>query len=62
MESLPKFAECVFAGYRSRVVVVTTPNAEFNVHFSGLNYGKSDSIFRDADHKFEWTRMEFESW
>ena len=41
---------------RPKVVAMTTPNAEFNVLFPGF------SGFRHADHRFEWTRKEFELW
>jgi hypothetical protein len=40
------------------VVVVTTPNREYNVKFDGLPAGQ----FRHRDHRFEWTRSEFEDW
>jgi hypothetical protein len=39
-------------------VVVTTPNAEYNVKFERLPAGK----FRHKDHRFEWTRAEFQVW
>jgi hypothetical protein len=38
--------------------VLTTPNAEYNVRFSTLTAG----TFRHADHRFEWTRAEFQEW
>lgn len=40
------------------MVVLTTPNAEYNVRFEGLPAGG----FRHKDHRFEWTRAEFEGW
>ena len=39
-------------------VVVTTPNVEYNVKFETLTAGK----FRHRDHRFEWTRAEFQAW
>jgi predicted kinase len=39
-------------------VVVTTPNREYNAKFEGLPAGQ----FRHRDHRFEWTRAEFEGW
>lgn len=48
----------VFEFARPATVVVTTPNSEYNVRFPGLEGGR----FRHADHRFEWTRAEFESW
>ena len=41
-----------------RVVVLTTPNAEYNAKFAGLPAGR----FRHADHRFEWTREQFRAW
>ncbi len=38
--------------------MITTPNAEYNVKFAGLPAGK----FRHKDHRFEWTRAQFETW
>jgi hypothetical protein len=38
--------------------VITTPNAEFNVKFETLPAGK----FRHKDHRFEWTRVQFQNW
>ncbi len=35
---------------------MTTPNAEFNVLFPGFKG------FRHPDHKFEWSRAEFQDW
>lgn len=39
-------------------VVVTTPNVEYNQKFANLD----PEGFRHADHRFEWTRAEFEAW
>ena len=46
----------LFGVLQPRVVVVTTPNAEFNVLFPGF------SGFRHHDHRFEWTRVQFQAW
>ncbi len=48
----------VFGDAAPRVVVVTTPNFEYNRHYEGLEEG----AFRHADHRFEWTRAEFAAW
>jgi len=37
---------------------VTTPNAEYNALFPNLAAG----AFRHPDHRFEWTRAQFEGW
>lgn len=59
---LTGFWKTVLGAYSPRLVIVTTPNAEFNVNFPQLMYGTPDSKFRHWDHKFEWTRKEFEEW
>ena len=48
----------VFAEASPRMVVVTTPNVEHNVRFEFLVAG----AMRHRDHRFEWTRAEFQSW
>jgi len=48
----------VFAEAVPAAVVVTTPNAEYNVRFENL----SERGFRHRDHRFEWTRAEFQDW
>ncbi|MFY2564288.1 3' terminal RNA ribose 2'-O-methyltransferase Hen1 [Corallococcus terminator] len=55
---LAAFERVLFEWARPAVVVVTTPNAEYNVRFEGLAPGS----FRHKDHRFEWTRAQFESW
>jgi 3' terminal RNA ribose 2'-O-methyltransferase Hen1 len=48
----------VFGSARPGTVVVTTPNAEYNVRWEGLAAGER----RHRDHRFEWTRAEFAEW
>nr|BFE28937.1 3' terminal RNA ribose 2'-O-methyltransferase Hen1 [Actinomadura rugatobispora] len=48
----------VFGDASPAVVVVTTPNVEYNVRYEGLAPGAA----RHPDHRFEWTRAEFEEW
>jgi 3' terminal RNA ribose 2'-O-methyltransferase Hen1 len=55
---LTAFERVLFGGARPRLVVLTTPNAEYNVKFEGLPAGK----MRHADHRFEWTRAQFRTW
>lgn len=55
---LESFERVVFAHAAPTVVAVTTPNVEYNVRFDGLAPG----TMRHADHRFEWTRVEFEAW
>ena len=54
---LGAFEKVVFRFARPTIVLVTTPNIEFNVKFS-LPAGS----FRHRDHRFEWTRAEFAAW
>jgi 3' terminal RNA ribose 2'-O-methyltransferase Hen1 len=55
---LSAFERVLFECARPATVVLTTPNAEYNVKFEGLPAGK----FRHRDHRFEWTRAEFRAW
>ncbi|HKH93721.1 MAG TPA: 3' terminal RNA ribose 2'-O-methyltransferase Hen1 [Gemmatimonadaceae bacterium] len=55
---LAAFERVAFEFARPATVVVTTPNAEYNVRWPTLPAGK----FRHRDHRFEWTREQFESW
>lgn len=48
----------VFAHSRPETVIVTTPNAEYNVRYLDLPAGE----FRHRDHRFEWTRAQFRDW
>jgi 3' terminal RNA ribose 2'-O-methyltransferase Hen1 len=53
---LPAVERVVFGDAAPRIVIVTTPNAEYNVRYEGL------TGFRHPDHRFEWTRAEFQEW
>ena len=55
---LDAFASVVFGTARPKTVVLTTPNVEYNARFEAL-HGQQ---LRHADHRFEWTRVEFEAW
>lgn len=55
---LGAFERSVFGYAQPRTVVLTTPNAEYNVRFANLPRGS----FRHRDHRFEWTRAELASW
>lgn len=48
----------LFEFARPRHIVITTPNREYNALFPALPAGQ----FRHGDHRFEWTRAEFEAW
>jgi 3' terminal RNA ribose 2'-O-methyltransferase Hen1 len=57
-ERLPALEKVVFGAARPATVVVSTPNADYNVLFPNLAAG----AFRHPDHRFEWTRAEFQDW
>jgi 3' terminal RNA ribose 2'-O-methyltransferase Hen1 len=48
----------LFEFARPQTVVVTTPNREYNVKWETLPARK----LRHPDHRFEWTRPEFQAW
>ena len=53
---LSQFPHSLFGVLNPKMVILTTPNADFNVLFPDL------TGFRHWDHKFEWSRVEFKSW
>ncbi|MDQ2741266.1 MAG: methyltransferase, partial [Chloroflexota bacterium] len=55
---LAAFERAVFEFARPGTVVITTPNREYNVTWESLPEGN----FRHRDHRFEWTRTEFQKW
>ena len=55
---LAAFERVLFESARPKTAVVTTPNAEYNVRFDTLPAGQ----FRHKDHRFEWTREQFQQW
>jgi 3' terminal RNA ribose 2'-O-methyltransferase Hen1 len=57
-DRLPLMERVVFGEGRPATLVVTTPNAEYNALFPNLTAG----AFRHPDHRFEWTRAEFQAW
>lgn len=55
---LSAFERVLFEFAKPRTVVLTTPNREYNVKWEALGAGR----FRHPDHRFEWTRQEFQDW
>jgi SAM-dependent methyltransferase len=49
--------QTVFKHYQPRLVLITTPNREYNP-LLGLREGQ----LRDPDHRFEWDRSRFRTW
>uniref|UniRef100_A0A8C0GRE8 Small RNA 2'-O-methyltransferase n=1 Tax=Chelonoidis abingdonii TaxID=106734 RepID=A0A8C0GRE8_CHEAB len=52
---LEKFPEVVFGFMAPAMVVISTPNSEFNPLLPGV------TLFRHSDHKFEWDRAQFQT-
>jgi 3' terminal RNA ribose 2'-O-methyltransferase Hen1 len=55
---LSVFEGVLFEFARPETIVLTTPNREYNVMWETLPAGQ----FRHSDHRFEWTRKEFQEW
>jgi 3' terminal RNA ribose 2'-O-methyltransferase Hen1 len=55
---LAAFERVLFEFAKPKAIVMTTPNVEYNVKFETLPAGK----MRHKDHRFEWTRLQFQSW
>jgi 3' terminal RNA ribose 2'-O-methyltransferase Hen1 len=55
---LAAFERVLFEFAQPRTIILTTPNSEYNVRWKTLPAGK----FRHGDHRFEWTRVEFQTW
>lgn len=55
---LSAFERVLFEFARPKTVVLTTPNQEYNSMWETLPAGQ----FRHPDHRFEWTRAEFQEW
>ncbi|AZO11938.1 MULTISPECIES: 3' terminal RNA ribose 2'-O-methyltransferase Hen1 [unclassified Mesorhizobium] len=57
-DRLPLVERIVFGETAPKSVIVTTPNADYNALFPNLGAGN----FRHPDHRFEWSRAQFEVW
>ncbi|WP_203248843.1 methyltransferase domain-containing protein [Sporosarcina beigongshangi] len=55
-ERLPKVMDLLLDDYRPNVLIITTPNQEYNAVY------EMQDAKRHSDHRFEWTRDEFEQW
>lgn len=67
------FGDIVLSSFRPKILIVSTPNYEYNVILQRSNPSsheddpdektQSESCkFRNHDHKFEWTRKQFSHW
>ena len=57
-DRLDAFERVVFEFAKPRHIVLTTPNAEYNARYEFLESG----AMRHDDHRFEWTRAQFQNW
>jgi 3' terminal RNA ribose 2'-O-methyltransferase Hen1 len=53
-DRLPKIFDTILNDYRPKTLIVTTPNQEYNVIYEMAEDRRHD------DHRFEWTRAEFD--
>ncbi|WCJ24333.1 Small RNA 2'-O-methyltransferase [Euphorbia peplus] len=64
------FGDIALSYFRPKILIVSTPNYEYNVILQRSNQDEdadekmeSQSCkFRNHDHKFEWTRQQFNKW
>jgi len=56
-ERLSSVEQVVFGTWKPSLVIVTTPNREFNV-----TLGLAADEYRHPDHRFEWCRARFRRW
>ncbi len=57
-QRLPAFERVLFEFAAPVTVILTTPNREYNAHYEWL----PERQLRHGDHRFEWSRAEFEAW
>lgn len=55
-DRLPQVFHMIFDQYDPKTLIVTTPNVEYN-----QVYGLGEQM-RHQDHRFEWTRAQFQAW
>ena len=53
---LPKIMQTILPEYRPKLLLITTPNQEYNKVY------QMEEDYRHPDHRFEWTREEFQNW
>lgn len=57
-DRLEAFVRVVFEFARPGTVVLSTPNVEYNALYENMG----ERALRHDDHRFEWTRQQFEDW
>ena len=58
LNRLTAFERVLFEFAKPKVIILTTPNKEYNVMWEKMD---ADAV-RHTDHRFEWTRNEFKEW
>lgn len=58
LNRLKAFERVVFQYAQPKTVIITTPNKEYNIVWTSMD----SEDMRHDDHRFEWTRAEFENW
>ena len=58
LSRLSAFERVVFKFTNPPLLIITTPNAEYNINYGRLH----NETMRHSDHRFEWTRKEFKEW
>ena len=58
LQRIPFFEKVLFGSAKPKTVILTTPNKEYNENYPTLEKG----ALRHSDHRFEWTRAEFQAW
>ncbi|MCL2859536.1 MAG: 3' terminal RNA ribose 2'-O-methyltransferase Hen1 [Oscillospiraceae bacterium] len=55
---LSAFTQILFGFSKPKAVIITTPNAEYNINYENME----ENTFRHSDHRFEWDRVQFTNW
>ena len=58
LNRLPSFEKVLFEFAKPGIIILTTPNKEYNLMWEKLD----PDIMRHTDHRFEWNRNEFKDW
>ena len=57
-DRLPALVRNLFEFTSPKTVIVTTPNVTYNKNYTAMPEG----TLRHIDHRFEWTKEEFQAW
>jgi len=58
VDSLVSFENLIFRIAKFKIIIITTPNYEYNINYKNL----LSNNFRNKSHKFEWPRSKFKCW